>query len=203
MATIRTSESKALRGKDLITIGIFSAIYFIINFIIMISSGLSPVVWILMPGIIALLTGVPFMIMVSKVQKTGAVFVMGIITGLLYFLTGQFTLVILITFVVSCLIAEIIRFVTNYRSYLGNMLAFVFFSLGMIGSPLPIWLFRDSFFAQIKEQGMSADYVANLEAVSSTGMLIVLIVAPIIGAIIGGIITKVLFNKHFQKAGIV
>lgn len=203
MATIRTSGSKALKGKDLITIGIFSAIYFIINFIIMISSGLSPVVWILMPGIIALLTGVPFMIMVSKVQKTGAVFVMGIITGLLYFLTGQFTLVILITFVVSCLIAEIIRFVTNYRSYLGNMLAFVFFSLGMIGSPLPIWLFRDSFFAQIKEQGMSAYYVANLEAVSSTGMLIVLIVAPIIGAVIGGIITKVLFNKHFQKAGIV
>lgn len=203
MITTEKRESRVLKGKDLITIGIFTAIYFVINFIVMVASGISPVTWILMPGFIALLTGVPFMIMVSKVQKTGAVFIMGLIPGILYYITGQFTVVILLTLIVSSIIAELIRYITKYRSYVGNMVAFVFFSLGMIGSPLPIWLFRDSFFAQIKEQGMSGDYIANLEAVASTQMLIVLIVAPIVGAIIGGIITKGLFQKHFQKAGIV
>ena len=60
------------------------------------------------------------------------------------------------------------------------------FSLGMVGSPLPIWLFKADFLAQIAEQGMPADYVAAVEALSSNAMLIVLFVAPIIGGIIGG-----------------
>ena len=48
-----------LRGKDLITIGIFSAIYFVLNFICMLISGLHPLVWILMPMNIAIVTGFP------------------------------------------------------------------------------------------------------------------------------------------------
>lgn len=63
------SRGGSLKGKDLITIGIFSAIYFVINFIFMLMGGLHPILWILMPGFIALFTGVPFMLMCSKVQK--------------------------------------------------------------------------------------------------------------------------------------
>ena len=73
----------------------------------------------------------------------------------------------------------------------------------MIGSPLPIWLFRERFLAQITEQGMPADYIAALQALSSNGMLIVLVIAPIIGAVLGALIAKALFKKHFAKAGIV
>ena len=45
----------------------------------------------------------------------------------------------------------------------------------MVGSPLPIWLFKADFLAQITEQGMPADYVAAVEALSSNAMLIVLL----------------------------
>ena len=41
---------KKLKGKDLITIGIFSAIYFVINFAFMLLGGIHPVLWMLMPG---------------------------------------------------------------------------------------------------------------------------------------------------------
>lgn len=198
-----TTSVKKLKGKDLITIGIFSAIYFVINFIFMILGAVHPIMWILMPGFIALFTGIPFMLMVSKVNKPGAVLLMGLITGLIYFITGQFTVVILAAFVIACGLAELTRFLSNYNSFLGNTISFAFFSLGMTGSPLPIWLFRDSFLAQITEQGMSADYVSTLEAVSSAGMLAVLFLAPIIGGFAGAYITKGLFNKHFVKAGIV
>lgn len=64
-----TKNSKALKGKDLITIGIFSAIYFVINFVFMLLSGLHPILWILMPALIALFSGIPFMLMCAKVQK--------------------------------------------------------------------------------------------------------------------------------------
>lgn len=41
-----------LKGKDLITIGIYTAIYFAINFAFMVA-GIIPVMWILMSALIA------------------------------------------------------------------------------------------------------------------------------------------------------
>lgn len=197
------STDKKLKGKDLITIGIFSAIYFVINFAFMLMGGIHPVFWILMPGFIAVFAGIPFILMVTKVQKLGAVFLMGFITALIYFATGQFTLVILISMASTCILAEAVRVVTKYNSFKGNLVAYVIFSLGMVGSPLPIWLFKADFLAQIMNQGMPADYVAAVEALSSNTILVVLFVAPIIGGIIGAFIARGLFKKHFVKAGIV
>ena len=195
----KTNNGKMLKGRDLITVGIFSAI----NFAFMLMSGFHPMIWILMPALIALFTGIPFMLMCAKVQKPGAVILMGLITGLLYFVTGQFTVVILVTFVIGCGLGEIARAVTKYNSFKGNTISFALFSLDMVGSPLPIWIMRDSFLAQITEQGMPADYVATLEVVSSPAMLIVMVVAPVVTAVIGAVIAKGMFKKHFTKAGIV
>ena len=197
------STDKKLKGKDLITIGIFSAIYFVINFAFMLLGGLHPLLWILMPGFIALFTGIPYLMMCAKVQKVGSVLLMGLITGLIYYVTGQFTVGILVSFVLACGLAEMTRVITHYRSMAGNLVSFVLFSVGMVGSPLPIWLMREDFLRQITEQGMPADYVNTLAALSSNGMLIVLFLAPIVGAVIGGIIARIMFRKHFEKAGLV
>lgn len=198
------SERKgSLKGKDLITIGIFSAIYFVINFVFMLMGGLHPLMWILMPGWIALFTGVPFMLMCSKVQKMGAILLMGVITGLIYFVTGMFTVVILVTFIIACVLGEVARFVSKYRSEKGNIIAFIFFSLGMIGSPLPIWIMHEKFMSQISAQGMPDSYINTLESLSSPIMFFVLFLAPVIGAVIGALISKRLFHKHFEKAGMV
>ena len=170
-------KRRGMSGKDVITVGIFSAIYFVINFAFMLLGGLHPLLWILMPGFIALFTGIPYLMMCAKVQKVGSVLLMGLITGLIYYVTGQFTVVILVSFVL--------------------------FSVGMVGSPLPIWLMREDFLRQITEQGMPADYVNTLAALSSNGMLIVLFLAPVVGAVIGGILARAMFRKHFEKAGLV
>ena len=91
-------KRRGMSGKDVITVGIFSAIYFVINFAFMLLGGLHPLLWILMPGFIALFTGIPYLMMCAKVQKVGSVLLMGLITGLIYYVTGQFTVVILISF---------------------------------------------------------------------------------------------------------
>ncbi|MBU5486017.1 MptD family putative ECF transporter S component [Clostridium sp. MSJ-11] len=195
-------NSNKLTGKDLISIGIYSAIYFIINFIFMIM-GIIPIMWILMPAMIALFTGIPYMLLCAKVQKPGAILIMGSITALIYFVTGQFTPVILITFGSGCIIGEIIRIVTKYNSFKGNTFSFMFFSLGMIGSPLPVWLFKESFFAQIQSQGMPADYINTLSGFASTEMLVVMIVATVVFSFVGILIAKAIFKKHFEKAGII
>ena len=95
------------------------------------------------------------------------------------------------------------RAAMKYNSFKGNSIAFATFSIGMTGSPLPIWIMRESFLAQITQQGMPVDYVATLEAVSSPAMLVVMIVAPLVTAVIGAFLAKGMFKKHFTKAGIV
>ena len=196
-------KKNVLKGKDLITIGIYSAIYFVLNFACMLVSAFHPMIWILMPALIALITGIPFMLMCAKVQKCGAILLMGMITGLLYFVTGQFTLLILITFVLGCGLGEVFRGISQYNKFKANAIAFTFFSLGMIGSPLPIWVMREDFLKQIGESGMPTEYVLTLESISSPSMLVVMFVATIICAVIGAVLAKGMFQKHFVKAGIV
>lgn len=194
---------KKLTGRDLITIGIFSAIYFVLNLAAMII-GFVPVLWLLLPGVAGILTGIPFMLMESKVRKPGAIFIMGAITALLYFVTGQFTVLLLITFAVACILSEVYRAITKYdNNFIHMTISFIIFCYGMLGSPMAIWVYKDSFLAQIQQNGMSAEYVQSLSGLISTPMFIGLCVSPIIGGLVGAMIAKGLFRKHFRKAGIV
>lgn len=195
-------KTNLLGGKDLISVGIFSAVYFVLNFLCMLLSGLHPLVWIFMPMNIAILTGVPFLLLCARVQKFGAVLLMGVITGLIYYVTGQFTVILLISFGCACLLAEAVRALGHYRGARANTAAFALFSLGMTGSPLPIWLMRSSFLAQIREQGMAEEYLSALERVSSPLMLAVMFAATIAGALLGALLARKMFRKHFEKAGI-
>ena len=63
--SIKTSTK--LQAKDLVAIGIYSAIYFIVNLIVMVSGGITPLLWIFMPSILSLLCGVIYMLMAAKV----------------------------------------------------------------------------------------------------------------------------------------
>lgn len=195
-------KEQKLTGKDVITIGIYSAIYFVLNFAAMIT-GIIPLLWILLAGTTAVLTGIPFLLMAVKVKKPGAVLIMGIITVFLYFVTGQFTVLILITMLTACVLSEVYRYITKYSlKFINLAIAFILFSYGMVGSPLALFVYRESFLAQISET-MGQEYVEIISSFITVPMLILLLVSPIIGGLLGAFIAKGLFKKHFERAGIV
>ena len=196
-------EEMKLSGKDLIAIGIFSAIYFVLNFVAMMG-GFVPILWILLPGVTAILTAVPFFMMCIKVRKPGAVLIMGAITALLYFVTGQFTMLILVTCLIACVLSELSRYILKYSNSFGSLtISFVLFSYLMLGSPLAIFIYRESFLAQILKNGMAESYVVSMRSLISTPMMLLMLVSPVIGGIIGAWIARTLFNKHFKKAGVI
>ena len=196
------SQNRKLTGKDVIAIGIYSAIYFVMNFAAMIT-GFIPLFWILLAGTAAILTSIPFLLMAVKVPKPGAVLIMGFITAFLYFITGQFTVLILITMLIACVLSETYRYITKYALKFRNLVvAFILFSYGMVGSPLALFVYRESFLAQISET-MSWKYVVAISSYITTSMLILLLVSPIVGGLLGALIAKGIFKKHFEKAGIV
>ena len=82
--------NNSLQTKDYISIGVFSLIYFVIAFGIGGIAQMTPVTFPLMPMIVALFAGSIFMLYTAKIPKKGAVSILGILAGILLFITGMF-----------------------------------------------------------------------------------------------------------------
>lgn len=196
-------ENNKLKVKDLVNIGIFSALYMAIAMVVMIPVGIAPILWLLWPGIAGLFGGVFFTLLLTKVPKMGASLLLALISGILFFATGECTWVIIVTFAIDGLLAEVMRKVLGYKSFKGIALAGGFCAIGFIGSPLPMWLFQESYMKSIEEMGMGAEYVEGLQSMISAGSFIGMLAVAFIGGLLGTLIGHKMLKKHFEKAGIV
>ena len=196
-------ENNKLKVKDLVNIGIFSALYMVISMIVMIPVGIAPILWLIWPGIAGLFGGAFFTLLMTKVPKQGATLILAITTGLLYFATGECTWVIIVTFAVAGILGEAARKVLGYKSFKGIALAGGFTAFGFIGSPLPMWLFQDAYMKSIEEMGMGVEYVEGLQSMLSAGSFIGLLAVAFVGGLIGTLVGRLMLKKHFEKAGIV
>ncbi len=196
------NETK-LKTKDLVSIGIFSVIYMVISLLSMIVAIVSPVVWLLWPGIAGIICSFIYVLLAAKVPKFGSAFLLSIITGLIYFAMGECTWTIVLTFAIVGILAELIRKTMGYSSNKGIIISSGVVAIGFIGSPLPMWLFQESYIKSIIEMGMDVGYVEAMQKIISIPSLLGMIVFAFIGGVIGALIGKKLFKKHFEKAGIV
>ncbi|QPR68670.1 MptD family putative ECF transporter S component [Lysinibacillus macroides] len=89
---VQTMQHKKLMMKDLITVGIFSALFFI--FMMISSAFFAPnsVLTFLMPAGAALLTGPIYLLMLAKVPKFGPILILGILLAIIMFVTGMYWL---------------------------------------------------------------------------------------------------------------
>lgn len=81
------SLKKGLTVKDLVTTGIFSAIFFVFTLVGGLPFAPNPVLTFYMPMGAALLCGPIYLLMVAKVQKRWSVTILGIIMGIIWFAT--------------------------------------------------------------------------------------------------------------------
>ena len=68
---MNTKDKSKLNGKDLISIGIFTAVYFILNLLIAAAMGFIPLVNMMIPFASSLVLGIPMMLYFSKIKKFG------------------------------------------------------------------------------------------------------------------------------------
>lgn len=87
-------RNNKLQAKDLINVGIFTAIYFVVFFAGMML-GYIPIFIPLLGLVCPILCGIPFMLYLTKVKKFGMVSLTGIILGLLNVLIGAGVLVLI------------------------------------------------------------------------------------------------------------
>ena len=187
--------------KDLVTIGVFTVIYFVLMFLSGMV-GMVPILYLAYPTLAGIITGIVVMIFMAKVQKPWGLFILGLICSLIVIAMGN-TYVIVIHAVISMVIAELLRKKGEYKSFKCNMLSFAVFNTWICGFLMQILLAKDKVIGLAETRGMGHDYIIKLISLLNYRSMILVYIGAIVGGVLGAYVGKVFLKKHFEKAGIV
>ena len=187
-----------LKIKDLVTIGVFAVIYFIVMFAVGLM-GMIPILFLVYPTVLGIVGGTIVMLFMAKVQKPWALFIFGMLTPLIMFAMGH-TYVLALHGIIVMLIAEMIRRMGGYNSFKYNMFAYAIFNTWICGSLMQMLLAKEKYMEL--SMMMGEDYAYAIEKLITYPHMALVYLGAIIGGIIGAYIGKALLKKHFSKAGI-
>ncbi len=192
-------DDKKMRTRDLIYAGAFGAIYLVVMLILVMASGMVPILYLIAPLTVGVVCGTIYEMCVLKVHKFGAALILGVLFALVACSTNILSLVLAI---VAALLAELIIKAGNYKSKKMYLASFVAFNLNMACPYLTLQFARDEFLQRAVDwYGQS--YADGLAAVAPDWVILISVGCAIVGGIIGAAVAGKLIAKHFSKAGIV
>lgn len=189
-----------LQGKDLINIGIYTALYFIVIFAAA-SIGFIPIFIPLIAVIVPLVGGIPMMLFFSKIKKFGMLTICGLLLGIIMLLAGMGWWCIP-TGLLFGFLADRMLYASGYKSARRAVLIHGVFSMWVIGAFIPIVVTRQAYYENLLPS-YGQEYADTLMSYMPNWILPVLLIAAFISGLIGGKIGQRLFRKHFERAGIV
>ena len=198
---VRTQQ---LNIPDLVTIGVFTAIYFVLVAVATFASALllPGVSNIFLPAIAALISGSVYMLLAAKLQNFGGITIMGLVMGLFFFVSGHFVLSFAANILFG-LAADAVAALGKYKSKKLLLASYIVFSYGLTGPILPLWFMKDAYVASLQARGKDAAYIDALFAPINGGTFVVCLAAILVCAVVGGVFGQRMMKKHFEKAGIV
>lgn len=194
-------EKKGLTVKDLVTIGIFTALFFIFTLVGGLPFAPNPVLTFYMPLGSALLCGPIFLLLVAKVPKRWSITILGLIVGLIFFATGMHWAMDL-GYIVMGLLADLVAGTKNYRSKKVNILSYALFCLGATGTYIVFFLDPAGWSSTMLKNGTEQAYIDTMTASAPAWMLTLILIGTVVAAAISGGIGVKLLKKQFEKAGI-
>lgn len=192
--------SNKIQTKDLINVGLFTVLYFVLGCCVAIPIGMIPIFLPILGALWVIITGIPFMLFLTRVRAFGMVTLMAVLSGLLMGLTGMGYWGVPCG-LVSGLAADFIMKSGEYKSFKKGLIGYAVFSLWMVGTYIPMYFMAEQARADFASQ-FSEEYADRVMSVMPAWSF-VLVIASIFGfALVGGLIGKALLKKHFRKAGI-
>ncbi|MCR5517406.1 MAG: MptD family putative ECF transporter S component [Lachnospiraceae bacterium] len=187
--------------KDLITVGVFTALYFVVTFVVA-CLGFIPIFMVFMPLIGPIFSGIPLMLYFSKIKHAGMITITSIIIAILMFVTGH-PYPIFIFCIGAGLLTEVVLRAGGYESIKHCVIGSATFSLWLLGMVIAFFFsFRDSYFASLVD-GYGQEYVDKMKDYTPTWVFFAMIAMCIVGGTIGGLLGAKVLKKHFRKAGMI
>ncbi len=130
--------NQKLQAKDLINVGLFTVLYFVLGCCVAIPIGFVPIFLPVLGALWTLITGIPFMLFATRVKKFGMVTIMAVLSGLLMGLTGMGFWGVPMGLVFG-LLGDAILKSGGYASAKKTLLGYGVFNLWMVGTYIPMY----------------------------------------------------------------
>lgn len=194
-------KKQKLTVKELITVGIFSAIIFIC---IALSGGpfaMFPALTFYYPVGGSLLAGPVYLLLIAKAPKSGPIFIAGLLTAIFCYVTGMH-ICMTVGYLVGSALADLVAWIGRYKSIKINILSYIVFCLGGTGSYIAYFINPQVWVSRMLEKGTPQEYLNTMAATVNRWILITMLAGTVLVALFSGFVGSKLLKKQFEKAGI-
>ena len=198
---VQSERKKGLNARDLITCGVFIALYFVFMMVGSILFAPNPVLTFLMPAGAALLTGPVYLLFIAKVPKHGPIVILGIVVALVMLVTGMYWLWS-VALVVLGVVADLIAGVGGFRNKNLNTASFLVFSLNPMGSYVMLWFDPAGYAGYLTGKGTDPAYMSTMQATGADWVLPAMVVLTLACALVSALLGRRLLRRQFERAGV-
>ncbi len=195
-------ETKKLTAKDFITIGIFTAIWFVVEFVCGVLGYIHPYVVAGYVVLLPMVGAIPMMLFYTKIEKFGMLSIMSCLIAIIMFVGGMGYLGAPLI-ILAGVLADWIAMTGNYKSFQKTVLSYGVFCLWICANYFPVIVTAEAYRQDLIDGGFSAAYADSLFSVINTRTILVLLALCFVFGILGAFLGKAMVKKHFEKAGIV
>ena len=197
---IRTKK-EGLTVKDLIIMGVFGALLMVCSMIGGVLFAVTPTLTFYFSMGAALLPGPVFLLLLAKVPKRWALTIIGVIVSLLSLIMGMHW-GMCIGGLIGSFLADMIAGMKDYRSYKMNILGYIVYSFGPMGTYIVYFVDPEGWAKTMLQNGTTQEYINAMNDAAARWVLVIMIVGTALIAGLSGFVGSKLLKKQFEKAGI-
>ncbi len=194
-------NKEKLTVKDLINIGIFTALYIAIIFIAA-SVVFLPILQLLMPATAALLLAPVYLLFVAKTQKCFCITILGLIVSLVIGLVMFGNVVCFAVNFVCFVLAEIVASRGAYKNFKINAISYIVAAYFPMGEIAAYWFAKDYMYNISMRSGYTRESVDLIMAIATPLNFAIVLICITLTATISVFLARRMFKKHFIRVGI-
>ena len=194
-------STKKKSSKNAITAGVLITLYLVTYVVIGAISMPIPVLFLLMPMLVALFAAPTYHMLLAKTKSSTAIFIASVLPSIILVATGHIPIAPLVS-IPAGIIALLIAKNGNYEDFKKNAISHLFFSLNLFGGFIPIWIMREAFFKSVMHGGLDQSFCDTVRALTPLWMLPIMVIGTFVFSLIGSYLTKKVLNKKLEQAGV-
>ena len=189
---------KQFKVQDLISVGIYAAIYYLLMAIAVFALHMifSIYSYIFIPSGTALVAGIVYLLMTHRIPKFGAITILGLVNAAFFMFSGYFALSF-IPSIVCGFLADFVQHKTKLPEKIRTLLGYTIFNFSLTGPILPMWFMQNEYKQALANKGKDAKYIVDLLKPVNTTTFILIVASIIICSVIGLWLANKIYQKHF------